>query len=57
MLQLIIITDYPIRLIYSNGVTNYQIYNQQGGLGTVASHFFPIVNYIYPETALGTQAA
>ncbi len=32
-------------------VSNYQIHNQQGGLGTVASPFFPIVNYIYPETA------
>lgn len=32
-------------------VSDYQIYNQQGGLGTVASPFFPIVNYIYPETA------
>lgn len=32
-------------------VTNYQIHNQQGGLGTTASPFFPIVNYMYPETA------
>ena len=32
-------------------VTDYQTYNQQGGLGTVASPFFPIVNYMYPETA------
>ncbi|WP_298222418.1 M1 family aminopeptidase [Flavobacterium sp.] len=32
-------------------VTNYQIYNQQGGLGTAQSPFFPIVNYMYPETA------
>lgn len=32
-------------------VTNYQIYEQQAGLGTAESPFFPIVNYIYPETA------
>lgn len=32
-------------------VTNYQVYNQQAGLGTVASPFYPIINYIYPETA------
>lgn len=32
-------------------VTDYQIYNQQGGLGTTASPFFPIVNYMFPETA------
>ncbi len=38
-------------------VTNYQIFNQQGGLGTVASPFFPIVNYIYPETAFSSQAS
>jgi aminopeptidase N len=31
--------------------TDYQIYTQQGGLGTVASPFFPIVNYIFPEDA------
>ncbi|MEO8515659.1 MAG: M1 family aminopeptidase [Flavobacterium sp.] len=35
-------------------VTNYQVYNQQGGLGTVASPFFPIINYIYPETGAST---
>jgi aminopeptidase N len=32
-------------------VTDYQIYNQQGGLGTAESPFFPIINYMYPETA------
>ncbi len=32
-------------------VSDYQIYNQQGGLGTAASPFFPIVNYLWPETA------
>ncbi len=36
-------------------VTNYQIFNQQGGLGTVASPYFPIVNYIYPESAAASQ--
>lgn len=49
---------YPIpAYLIAMAVTNYQIYNQQGGLGTVASPFFPIVNYIYPETAIGTQAS
>ncbi len=43
---------YPIpAYLIAIAVSNYQIYNQQGGLGTVASPFFPIVNYIYPETA------
>jgi len=32
-------------------VTNYQIHTQQAGLGTTDSPFFPIVNYLYPETA------
>ena len=39
------------RTLIAIAVTNYQIYNQQGGLGTVASPFFPIVNYMYPENA------
>lgn len=30
-------------------VTNYQVYNQQAGLGTAASPFYPVVNYIYAE--------
>ncbi|WP_309641297.1 M1 family aminopeptidase [Flavobacterium sp.] len=38
-------------------VSDYQIYNQQGGLGTVASPFFPIVNYMYPETATENMAS
>ncbi|HLA54824.1 MAG TPA: M1 family aminopeptidase [Flavobacterium sp.] len=38
-------------------VTDYQIYTQQGGLGTVASPFFPIINYMYPETAAANQAS
>lgn len=39
----------PAYLIVLN-VTNYQVYNQQGGLGTLASPYFPIINYLYPET-------
>lgn len=49
---------YPIpAYLIAFAVTNYQIYNQQGGLGTAASPFFPIVNYIYPETATSTQTS
>ncbi len=44
--------SYPIpAYLIAIAVSNYQIYNQQGGVGTVASPFFPIVNYIYPETS------
>ncbi len=44
--------SYPIpAYLIAIAVSNYQIYNQQGGLGTIASPFFPIVNYIYPETS------
>lgn len=39
----------PAYLVVLN-ITNYQVYNQQGGLGTVASPYFPIINYLYPET-------
>jgi len=39
----------PAYLIVLN-VTNYQVFNQQGGLGTMASPYFPIINYLYPET-------
>lgn len=49
----------PAYLIVLN-VTNYQVYNQQGGLGTLASPYFPIINYLYPETntaATQTQLA
>lgn len=35
-------------------VTNYQVYIQQAGLGTAASPFYPIINYIYPETSSTT---
>ena len=44
---------YPIpAYLIAIAVTNYQIYNQQGGLGTVASPYFPIVNYLYPKVML-----
>jgi aminopeptidase N len=39
----------PAYLIVLN-ITNYQVYNQQAGLGTVASPYFPIINYLYPES-------
>lgn len=43
---------YPIpAYLIAIAVTNYQIYNQQGGLGTTANPYFPIVNYLYPESA------
>lgn len=46
---------YPIpAYLIAIAVTNYQIYNQQGGLGTPESPFFPIINYIYPEAASST---
>lgn len=42
---------YPIpAYLIAIAVTNYQIYNQQAGLGTTESPFFPIVNYLYPES-------
>jgi len=50
--------NYPIpAYLVAFAVTNYQIYNQQGGLGTVASPFFPIINYMYPETATANIAS
>lgn len=36
---------------------DYQIYTQQGGLGTAESPFFPIVNYMWPETADANMAS
>jgi aminopeptidase N len=43
---------YPIpAYLIAIAVTNYQIYNQQAGLGTAASPYFPIINYMYPESA------
>jgi aminopeptidase N len=43
----------PAYLIVLN-VTNYVVYNQQAGLGTLASPFFPIINYLYPESNTST---
>ena len=49
---------YPIpAYLIAIAVTNYHIYNQQGGLGTVASPYFPIINYMYPETAVANTAS
>lgn len=49
--------NYPIpAYLIAIAVTNYTIYTQQAGLGTVASPFFPIVNYLYPEEAASSQA-
>ncbi len=43
---------YPIpAYLVCMAVTDYQIYTQQGGLGTAESPFFPIVEYMYPENA------
>jgi aminopeptidase N len=50
--------NYPIpAYLIAIAVSNYQVYNQQGGLGTAASPFFPIVNYMYPETATANIAS
>ncbi len=50
--------QYPIpAYLIAIAVTDYQVYNQQGGLGTPASPFFPIVNYMYPETAAANIAS
>lgn len=49
---------YPIpAYLIAIAVTNYQIYTQQAGLGTPESPFFPIINYMYPETASANQAS
>lgn len=43
--------NYPIpAYLISLNVTNYTTYNIQAGLGTVESPFFPINNYLYPES-------
>lgn len=50
--------SYPIpAYLIAIAVTNYNVFNQQGGLGTVASPYYPIINYIYPETAASTQTS
>jgi aminopeptidase N len=49
--------NYPIpAYLIAIAVTNYSIYNQQAGLGTPESPYFPIVNYLYPEQAASSQA-
>ncbi len=48
--------NYPIpAYLIAIAVTNYTIYTQQAGLGTTASPYFPIVNYLYPEEATTSQ--
>jgi aminopeptidase N len=43
---------YPIpAYLIAIAVTDYQVYNQQAGLGTTASPFYPVIHYLYPETA------
>ena len=50
--------NYPIpAYLIAIAVTDYQVYNQQGGLGTLTSPYFPIVNYMYPETATANIAS
>ncbi len=50
--------NYPIpAYLIAIAVTNYQIYNQQGGLGSTESPYFPIINYMYPETATNNIAS
>lgn len=50
--------NYPIpAYLIAIAVTNYSIYTQQAGLGTTASPYFPIVNYMYPETAAANTAS
>lgn len=49
---------YPIpAYLIAFAVTNYQIFTQQGGLGTPESPFFPIIDYMYPEDAGDIQAS
>ncbi len=46
---------YPIpAYLIAIAVTNYQIYNQVGG---IAPNTFPIVNYLYPESAFTSQTS
>jgi aminopeptidase N len=48
--------NYPIpAYLISLNVTNYTTYNIQAGLGTVESPFFPINNYLYPESNTATN--
>ena len=48
--------NYPIpAYLISLNVTNYTTYNIQAGLGTTESPFFPINNYLYPESNTTTN--
>lgn len=48
--------NYPIpAYLISLNVTNYVTYNIQAGLGTAESPFFPINNYLYPESNTTTN--
>lgn len=50
--------NYPIpAYLISLNVTNYTTYNIQAGLGTIQSPFFPINNYLYPESNTSTVRA
>lgn len=50
--------NYPIpAYLVAFAVTNYQTNTIQAGLGTAESPFFPIVNYMYPETADNNNAS
>ena len=51
--------NYPIpAYLIAIAVSNYQVDNStQGGLGTTASPFFPITNYLYPEQATANIAS
>jgi aminopeptidase N len=43
--------NYPIpAYLISLNVTNYVTYNIQAGIGTTQNPFFPINNYLYPES-------
>lgn len=47
--------NYPIpAYLISLNVTNYTTYNIQAGLGTAENPFFPINNYLYPESNTAT---
>lgn len=49
---------YPIpAYLVAFAVTNYEVNTIQAGLGTAESPFFPIVNYMYPETADNNNAS
>lgn len=48
--------NYPIpAYLISLNVTNYVTYNIQAGLGTTQNPFFPINNYLYPESNTATN--